>query len=104
MPSRPPKFGQNKSGMSKPCNWSKRESRQARGYGRDHDRMRAIVLIEEPLCRECQKHGRVCATVVADHIKPKAEGGDDERENYQGLCDPCHKAKTAQEAARARKR
>lgn len=64
--------------------------------------MRQRVLIEEPLCRACVKAGRVTATAIADHIVPKAEGGGDERENYQGLCTPCHKAKTAEEAARAR--
>lgn len=66
--------------------------------------MRKVVLSEEPLCRECQKHGRVAATTVADHIVPKAEGGSDDRGNYQGLCDACSRAKTALEAARGRRR
>lgn len=66
--------------------------------------MRAIVLVEEPLCRECIKHSRVSASVIADHIKPKAEGGGDERSNYQGLCKPCDTTKTKAEAARGRQR
>ena len=104
MPTRPPKLGQKSAVAAKPGKWNRRESRQARGYGRDHERMRAIVLAEEPLCRECQKHDVVTATTIADHIVPKAEGGGDDRANYQGLCDPCSRAKTAKEASRGRRR
>lgn len=35
----------------------------------------------------------------ADHIVPLADGGDWSDENGQLLCEPCHKAKTAREAA-----
>lgn len=66
--------------------------------------MRAQVLREEPLCRPCDEAGRVTAATIADHITPKAEGGTDDRSNYQGICHPCHVAKTAAEAARARAR
>lgn len=68
--------------------------------------MRKQVLREEPLCRLClaMEPPRYTPSVIADHIIPKAEGGGDERENYQGVCDPCHKAKTAEEALRARRR
>ncbi|WP_238473899.1 HNH endonuclease [Altericroceibacterium spongiae] len=66
--------------------------------------MRERVLVEEPLCRECQAHGRVSATEIADHIIPLSEGGCGERSNYQGLCRDCSNAKTAKEAQRARKR
>ncbi|MBB4857186.1 5-methylcytosine-specific restriction endonuclease McrA [Novosphingobium chloroacetimidivorans] len=41
---------------------------------------------------------------IADHIKPKAEGGTDDRENYQPICDLCHVLKTAAEAKRAKAR
>jgi 5-methylcytosine-specific restriction protein A len=61
-------------------------------------------MAEEPLCRECSKAGRVAASTVADHIVPKAEGGTDDRDNYQGLCKPCSTAKTAAESGRARRR
>ena len=68
--------------------------------------MRRIVLAEEPLCRMClaMEPPRYTPSTIADHIKPKAEGGTDDRENYQGACDPCSKAKTARESARARRR
>lgn len=104
MPSRPP--GLKAKPKIKPSNWTKRENRHARGYGRAHELMRELVLGEEPLCRACKVKAPPLyrAAVVADHIVPKAEGGSDERENYQGLCDPCHRAKTARESANARRR
>jgi 5-methylcytosine-specific restriction enzyme A len=43
-------------------------------------------------------------TVIADHIRNRAEGGGNDRDNYQGLCDQHSKAKTARESARARRR
>ena len=101
MPSRPP--GLHGKPKRQITGWS-RETRQARGYGREHDAMRARVLREEPLCRMCAAEGRVSATAIADHIVPKAEGGTDDRTNYQGACDPCHRRKTAQEAQRGRAR
>ena len=68
--------------------------------------MRRIVLAEEPLCRMCLAADppRFTPSTIADHIKPKAEGGTDDRENYQGACQSCSKAKTARESARARRR
>jgi 5-methylcytosine-specific restriction protein A len=37
-----------------------------------------------------------------DHIIPVSEGGGDELSNLQSTCDPCHEAKTQEEAQRAR--
>lgn len=83
--------------------WS-RKSRQERGYGAEHDRMRAALLRREPLCRECKKHGRIRAATIADHIIPKAQGGTDDEDNYQPLCKLCSDAKTARESAEAQGR
>jgi len=105
MPSRPPHLKAKPKG--KPAsNWNRRESRQARGYGRAHERMRERVLREEPLCRAClaMDPPQYSPSAIADHITPKAEGGTDDRENYQGLCKPCDVAKTARESARGRLR
>jgi len=79
-------------------------SRHERGYGTAHDRMRKRVLIEEPLCRTClaKSPPRYTPSTIADHIKPKAEGGSDERDNYAGSCKPCHDEKTDAESAKAR--
>lgn len=76
-----------------------RGSSADRGYGADWRRLRAIVMREEPLCRECTKNGRVEPTTEVDHIVPHR--GDEQlrldRKNCQGLCTPCHSAKTARE-------
>lgn len=66
--------------------------------------MRERVLQEEPICRPCKEQGRVTQAVIADHIIPLGEGGTGERDNYQGICEPCHDVKTAIEAKRAKSR
>ncbi len=78
---------------------SQRGSAASRGYGRDWQRLRRLVLSEEPLCRECQKRGRVTLAVEVDHIVPirKAPERRLDQTNLQGLCKPCHSRKTARE-------
>jgi len=56
-------------------------------------------MAEEPFCRICLAKGKHVATDVVDHIKPLAWGGSDDRSNKQGLCNPCHDAKSAIERA-----
>lgn len=70
-----------------------RGSSTARGYDVTWRRLRAWVLLREPLCRTC---GDVAREV--DHIRPLAQGGArlDVR-NVQPLCRECHAAKTARE-------
>ena len=70
-----------------------------RKRGRAGQRDRAEVMTEEPLCRACLDEGRTSATTVVDHIKPLAWGGSDKRSNKQGLCTPCHDAKSERERA-----
>lgn len=106
MPRQAPRF--RPPGWRPPEPWatSRGKSRQQRGYDAVHDEMRKRVLIEEPWCAECLRTGVAPPrrTVIADHIRNRAEGGGNERENYQGLCDRHSKAKTARESARARRR
>jgi 5-methylcytosine-specific restriction protein A len=68
--------------------------------------MRVQVLREEPLCVIClaKNPPEITPSCIADHKVPKAEGGTDDRDNYQGICRPCDIIKTAAEAARARAR
>src|SRR3954447_9368270 len=96
----PPRFGR-KSAPRKP--WS-RPPRQPdrRKRGRVAQRDRARILAEEPLCRPCLEAGHVIASEEVDHIVPLCRGGGDDRANKQGICKPCHKAKTAAESAAAR--
>ncbi|HEX7852312.1 MAG TPA: HNH endonuclease [Sphingobium sp.] len=106
MPTQPPRY--RPPGWREPEPWaaSKGKSRQQRGYGREHERMRDRVLAEEPYCRECLRLGisPPALTTVADHIRNQAEGGGADRSNYQGLCTPHSMTKTARESARGRRR
>ncbi len=58
-------------------------------------RLRRRVLRRDPFCVKCE---RAVAT-EADHITPRAQGGDDTMGNLQGLCRPCHSRKTREETS-----
>jgi hypothetical protein len=75
-------------------NWgtSRRSSRLPKNW----KKIRAQVLARDPLCRICG----VRPSVVADHIVPMTD--DHRLEALQGVCEPCHRQKTACEAAAAR--
>jgi 5-methylcytosine-specific restriction protein A len=83
--------------------WAKAKPQQ-RLSGRKLQRERERLFAREPLCAECKRHDRATLAVWRDHIVPVAEGGTDDDANIQGLCDECHRAKTAREAARGLKR
>ena len=70
-------------------------------YGAGWDALSRQVRAEEPLCRVCLASGRTSLTTQCDHIIPKARGGTDARTNLQGICGPCHDAKTARERREA---
>jgi 5-methylcytosine-specific restriction protein A len=70
------------------------KSRQARGYGRQHELMRKHLMQTVILCEECSRQGRTSAGTHADHIVSKAQGGTDDRSNYQLLCASCHALKS----------
>lgn len=86
----------------RPHNWKPASSRQARGYGAAHDRIRRALLREEPFCRECRKVGREIKATHADHVVPKCLGGADERSNYQPLCTAHSRSKSGREGAMIR--
>lgn len=75
-----------------------RESRHTRGYGAAWDRLRKRILIRDKhLCQSCLANGRVTPAQAVDHIRAKAHGGTDDPDNLRAICDPCHKAKTAED-------
>jgi 5-methylcytosine-specific restriction protein A len=69
----------------------------ARGYGAHWQRLRAVVLGREPLCRPCSQRGKTTAATQVDHVTPKARGGTDDDQNLQPICAACHAAKTRDE-------
>lgn len=73
------------------------ESRHRRGYGREHVRLRAILLAQEPLCRMCKAKNppRARPATIADHVTPIAQGGAiHDLNNMQPVCADCHDEKT----------
>jgi 5-methylcytosine-specific restriction protein A len=66
--------------------------------------MRAALFQANPLCVHCQRLGLVTIATQRDHIKPLAEGGTDDDDNVQGLCESCHDAKSKTESIRGRQR
>lgn len=84
--------------------WQKKPDAAKRLTGRALQRARVDLFTREPLCAECKRQGRVTLATHRDHIVPLEEGGTDTTDNTQGLCIPCHDAKSAAERLRARLR
>jgi HNH endonuclease/AAA domain len=85
----------------KESNFSRTLSRHERGYGSAWEKLRLVALQRDAgLCQPCQVSGRLTLANIVDHIKPKAEGGNDDLDNLQTICRSCHTNKTALESAR----
>lgn len=84
--------------------WNHGKSKRER-YGKDWPKKKRVVLERDNyLCQTCMRAGRVTQTNQVDHIIPKMAGGRDSFDNLEAICDSCHKAKTAREAAEGRRR
>lgn len=68
-----------------------------RGYGWQHQKMRAHLKRTVVLCEQCQAKTppRVTIGCVADHKVSLAKGGTGDRSNYQWLCQNCADEKDA---------
>ena len=102
MPSKPPVHrppGAKSAAAVKRALDRQRPSAARRGYGPRWRRARAAYLDRHPLCVPCEAAGRLVPATVVDHVVPHR--GDSDlfwnEENWQGLCKPCHDAKTARE-------
>jgi 5-methylcytosine-specific restriction protein A len=78
----------------------KAEADKAREHVRIRGRRRMernqTILVMHPMCRACNE----ALAVEVDHITPLHQGGTDTDDNLQGLCIPCHQAKTNRERGR----
>ena len=84
--------------------WSGRsDANVQRVRGGKLQRLRARLFSREPLCRLCLADGRYAVPVIRDHIVPLAEGGTEDDQNIQPLCQACSDRKTEEEAKRGRR-
>lgn len=90
-----------------------RASAAKRGYSSRWRKARATFLARSPLCAACSTDERPVAASDVDHkipprLREALDSGDAEAiaraqalfwdtSNWQGLCGPCHSAKTARE-------
>lgn len=58
-------------------------------------KLRASVLMEEPLCRMCAAQGLTVVATDVDHIDNNP--ANNERSNLASLCHECHSRKTARD-------
>jgi 5-methylcytosine-specific restriction protein A len=76
----------------------------ARTRGKRWMQIKRGVLREEPTCRRCLElesdASAVHASFEVDHIVPLFEGGTDERNNLQALCEQHHREKSEVERVR----
>lgn len=82
---------------NKKSNWSEK-SRHERGYGKEWDRLRKVVILRDKgLCQPCREEGRATPANIVDHILNKASGGTDDLSNLRVICRAHHDAKTIAE-------
>ncbi len=55
------------------------------------------VKVSNKLCLECFKAGTIKEGKHTDHITARKQGGKDQADNLQTLCDTCHAKKSANE-------
>lgn len=69
------------------------EIRQSKNlYGTAWNKARDLFLVKHPLCKLCEKLGRIRSACVVDHITPH-KGNLElfwDRGNWQPLCKTCH--------------
>lgn len=113
MPIRPPVH--RPAGMRAPAEVARerkrhyddrRGSARQRGYDTSWEKVRRLVLLDEPLCRFCAQRDMTVAATVVDHILSIRERPDLRlvRSNLRSLCQPCHDRRTATEQGFARPR
>lgn len=74
----------------------RRGTAASRGYDKDWRRFRTQMLVEEPLCVDCEASGRITAATEVHHI---VKLRDDpslrlEPSNVMCLCKSCHSKRT----------
>lgn len=62
--------------------------------GRALQALRKRHLSADPLCVICASKGLITLATQLDHITALVNGGSNDDDNMQGLCDACHTTKS----------
>jgi 5-methylcytosine-specific restriction protein A len=57
-----------------------------------------ILQRDRHLCQPCLRAKRFTKATEVDHIKPRAQGGNEEPDNLEAICGECHEVKSKREA------
>lgn len=82
--------------------WQRRS--EDKGWRKGWARLRLRILQRDKyLCQPCLRSGRYTEANQVDHIKPRSQGGTNDRGNLEAICSGpgtpmCHEEKTKREA------
>jgi len=91
---------QHQKEVNKHYNKYQRDPNSNKRYGRAWKRIRDRYIKAHPLCKECEKQGRLTPAEEIHHILPLSKGGSNETYNLMSLCKSCHSSITASEGGR----
>jgi 5-methylcytosine-specific restriction protein A len=77
--------------------WSAWRPAGDNGYGSAWERIRRVVLEEQPICAVCG----IRPSEEVDHIIAKSLGGSDDRGNLRGICTLDHRQRSASQGGQA---
>lgn len=72
------------------ANWA-RGSSTARGYDKQHRKLRRLAIAQHPYCADCG----ATQDLTADHIVPRSRGGQNVLSNYAVRCRRCNSRRGA---------
>ena len=67
-----------------------RDPDSSKRYGRSWAKIRAAFLMANPLCEVCRDEGRLTPAALAHHKQKLTDGGTNDWNNLQALCQACH--------------
>ncbi len=81
--------------LSPPPSRRARRKRKLRGRQRKRSRLRKILVGRDgEECMRC-RHSFMRSALTIDHIIPRRDGGSDDPDNLQLLCEKCHREEDA---------
>jgi len=77
-----------------------RDPESAKRYGREWRLIRAAFLSANPLCEMCKSDGRLTPATLVHHRRKLTDGGSNDWENLQALCQSHHSQLHAEQGDR----